>query len=74
MRLMQPDAQTTSRGFLAVSEDALEIAIVIQGAVEVLSLYLFTIYFVYASDNLQIFWVIVKTKRLYVWCVAQLNG
>jgi len=35
---MQPVAQTTTRDFLAVSAGALEIAIVIQGALEVLSL------------------------------------
>jgi len=33
--LMQPEAQTTTRGFLAVSAGALEIAIVIQGTLEV---------------------------------------
>jgi len=38
---MQPEAQTATRCFLAVSAGALEIAIVIQGALEGLSLYLF---------------------------------
>jgi len=33
---MQPEAQTTTRGSLAVSASALEIANVIQGALEVL--------------------------------------
>jgi len=32
---MQPEVQTTTRGSLAVSASALEIAIVIQGALEV---------------------------------------
>jgi len=32
---MPPEAQTTTRGFLAVSTGALEIAIAIQGALEV---------------------------------------
>jgi len=41
---MQPEAQTTTRGFLANSEGALEIAIVIQGALKVFRLYLFNIY------------------------------
>jgi len=35
MWLMQPVAQTNTRGSLAVSVDALEIAIFIQGALEV---------------------------------------
>jgi len=44
--LIQPVAQTTTHGFLAVSEDGIkmggiEIAIDIQGALEVLSLYLY---------------------------------
>jgi len=38
---MQSEAQTTTRGFLAVTAGALEIAIVIQGALEVWSLYPF---------------------------------
>jgi len=38
---MQPEAQTIPRGSLAVSAGALEIAIVIQGALEVFWLYLF---------------------------------
>jgi len=33
--LMQPEAQSTTRGYLAVSAGTLEIAIVIQGTVEV---------------------------------------
>jgi len=37
---MQPEAQTTTRDSLAVSAGALEIAIVIQGTLEVLSRYL----------------------------------
>jgi len=41
--LMQPKAQTATRGSLAVSACALEIAIVIQGALKVFWLYLFTI-------------------------------
>jgi len=39
---MQPEVQTTTWGSLAVSMGALEIATVIQGALEVLSLYLYT--------------------------------
>jgi len=39
--LMQPEAQITTRGFLAVSAGALEIAIIIQGTSEVISLHLF---------------------------------
>jgi len=42
---MQPEAQTTTPGFLAVSAGTLEIAIIIQGALEVWSLYLFTFIF-----------------------------
>jgi len=42
-RVMQPEAKTITRGCLAVSVGALETAIVIQGALEVLSLYLFCI-------------------------------
>jgi len=38
---MQLEAQTTARGFLAVSAGALEILIIIQGTFEVWSLYLF---------------------------------
>jgi len=34
--LMQPEVQATTRGSLAVSAGALEVAIVIQGALEVL--------------------------------------
>jgi len=41
VRLMQPEAQTTTRDSIAVSAGALEIAIVIQGVSEVLSLNLF---------------------------------
>jgi len=37
---MQPEAQTTTCVSLVVNAGALEIAIVIQGALEVLSLYL----------------------------------
>jgi len=33
--LMQPEARTTKRGFLAVSAGAFEMAIVVQGALEV---------------------------------------
>jgi len=38
---MQPEALNTTRGFLAVSAGALEIAIVMEGALEGLSLFLF---------------------------------
>jgi len=41
---MQPEAQTTTHGSLAVSAGALEIAIVIQGALEVFWLYLYLLY------------------------------
>jgi len=39
--LMQPEVQTTTRGFLVVSAGALEIANVIQGTLEVFWLYVF---------------------------------
>jgi len=38
--LMQPEVQTTSHGSLAVSKGAIEITIVIQGALEVFWLHL----------------------------------
>jgi len=44
---MQPEAQTTTRGSLAVSADALEIANVIQGALEV---FWFTFYLLRITD------------------------
>jgi len=45
---MHPDAQTTTRGFLAVSASALEIANVIQGALEV---FWFTFTFIYTHPR-----------------------
>jgi len=53
---MQPVAQTTTRGSLAVSAGALEIAVVIQGALEVVWLYLY--FYLY---NLNVIIVCQKT-------------
>jgi len=48
---MQSEAQTTPRGSLAVSAGALEIATVIQGALEVLWLYLYLLVLQESAHN-----------------------
>jgi len=50
--LMQPEVHTTTRGSLAVITGAYEIVIVIQGVLEVLSLYLLLSTFLLGQDLL----------------------
>jgi len=65
---MQPEAQTTTRSSLAVSAGALEIAIVIQGALEVLSLYLlpflFVISYVFLLNALKVKYNVRLTRQM----------
>jgi len=58
--LMQPEAQTTTRGSLAVSASALEIAIDIQGALEEWSHYLY----LFTSNQFFSLFLIVLTGNL----------
>jgi len=76
--LMQPEAQTTMRGSLAVSAGTLEIAIVMQGALEAFwlhDLYLFTFIVINVRKNRDMFFAIALWFFLkLIQAVTTING